>query len=625
MTILGKDNFMLNSDNPLINALREQLQLDSKTLYELQTFDPGKITSPLEMKDAKLWIDVLHSRKGSTIGIIPDYDADGVLSGSLLYAALYELGFDDVTLYPPRIDTGYGMSKQSVEELMELNPNIQTIITTDNGIAAFEGIAYAKSLGLSVLVSDHHLGSEEEPVFDVAVNPNRHNDPSTFKGGAGTVVIWKLMTLYAATYAPEKTSAIYNLFPLAGLSIVADVMPMEAENRTIVHMTVQAFQNKVLMYQAGVGHHPKYRRIFEGLVELWELFEEKGNLKYGIDEGLFGFTLVPMLNSPRRMIGSSRLGFEMFIDFDDSPAPEETAKSLLELNQKRKDTINAISTDVIAKLAQRYENHTPASIVVAVDAKPGIAGLISSKITDRFGVPSLVFATEFFGGTGELMTQERLIESGHEAMSASARSPEGFNIKTALDAVNESVPNILLSYGGHAGAAGARIKCSGFDTFVQTTEAIFGQIAAEIDFNPEEKQRRAIGTSFLFTEPGHYSRSQYQFSQSEVTVDQLIELTKFVKGLKPFGQGFKEPTFTVAINPETTELKPLGKAKKGIEPKHAKVQLDKMSVIFWNVSDEIKRHFEDVDKTIYVTGNFNINSFNGIDSIQLIANKVVAS
>ena len=196
--ILGNDNYMLNSDNPLINALREQLGLDSKTLYDLQTFDPSKITSPLEMKDAQKWVDVLHTRKGTPIGIIPDYDADGVLSGSLLYGALYELGFDDVTLYPPRIDTGYGMSKQSVEELMELNPNIQTILTTDNGIAAFEGVAYAKELGLTVLVSDHHLGSEEEPVFDVAVNPNRHADPSTFKGGAGTVVIWKLMTLYAS-------------------------------------------------------------------------------------------------------------------------------------------------------------------------------------------------------------------------------------------------------------------------------------------------------------------------------------------------------------------------------------------------------------------------------------------
>lgn len=621
--ILENDNFMLNSDNPLINALREQLGLDSQTLYDLQTFDPRKITSPLEMKDAQRWVDVLHTRKGTPIGIIPDYDADGVLSGSLLYAALYELGFNDVTLYPPRITTGYGMSKTSVEELMEMNPNIKTILTTDNGIAAYEGVAYAKSIGCTVLVSDHHLGSEDEPIFDVGVNPNRHNDPSTFKGGAGTVVIWKLMTLYAMTYAPDKIGAMYNLFPLAGLSIVADVMPMEAENRTLVHMTVQAFQNRVLMFQAGQGHHPKYTRIFDGLIELWSLFDEKGNLKYGIDEGLFGFTLVPMLNSPRRMIGSSRLGFEMFIDFDDSPTPQETAINLLELNQKRKDTINSIAAEVIAKLSETYKNHIPACIAVAVDAKAGIAGLISSKITERFGVPSLVFATEFFNGSGELMTQARLIESGHTEMSASARSPEGFNIKTALDKVDESVPNVLLSYGGHAGAAGAKIACASFDLFAQTADAIFGQIAAEIDFNPEERQRRAIGTSFLFTDPGHYSRSKYQFTQKEVTIDQLIALTKFVKGLKPFGQGFKEPSFTVAINTSSSELKPLGKAKKGVLPKHAKLQLDKMSIIFWNISDEYKHHFEEPDKTIYITGTFNINEFNGKESVQLIANKLV--
>lgn len=617
-------NYNLNSNNILIQALREKLDLTPEKLYDLQTFDPRKITSPLEMKDTQAWVDLLHTRKETAIGIIPDYDADGILSGSLLYGALYELGFTDVTIYTPRIDTGYGMSETSVKELLQLNPNVETILTTDNGIAAFEGIAYAKSLNKTVLVSDHHLGpTDNEPNFDIAVNPNRHNDPSTFKGGAGTVIIWKLMTWYAICYEPEKVSAIYNLFPFAGISNIADVMPMKAENRTLVDMTVKAFTQKINMYQAKLNHHPKYQRLFDGLIELWSLFNEDGKLKYGIDEDIFGFTLVPMLNSPRRMVNSSKLGFEMFIDLPDtSTTPHDTAIALRDLNQKRKDTVSAIAANVILTLSNTFETYTPACIVVAVDAKPGIAGLISSKITDKFGTPSIVFANEFIDGSGKLLSPEDLQALPTRGMSSSARAPENFNIKTALDAVNEALPDLMSSYGGHAGAAGIHINSNQFGTFVQACENIFAQIAAQLDFDPKAQELRDIGKSFLFTNPGHYSRSRYQFQHDNITVGQLIELVHFINGLKPFGQGFKEPQFTVAIPPENRKIEPLGRATNGDLPKHAKIVIPNMTVIYWNVTKEILKMYES-DNMIYVTGNLRINSFNGVESIQLIANKTI--
>lgn len=616
-------NHMLNTDNILIATLRKKLDLTSEKLYQLQSYSPNNITSPLEMKDTQNWVDLLYAHRFDPIGIIPDYDADGVLSGSLLYGALFELGFTDVTIYTPRITTGYGMSETSVKELLELNPNIATILTTDNGIAAFEGIAYAKNLGKTVLVSDHHLGNQKEPNFDSAVNPNRYNDPSTFKGGAGTVVIWKLMVWYAACYAPDKMAAIYNLFPFAGISNIADVMPITDENRTLVKMTVKAFSQKINMHQAKLGHHPKYERLFDGLLELWGLFNENGKLKYGVNEDLFGFSLVPMLNSPRRMTGSSKLGFEMFIDFDESPTPLETAHALDSLNQLRKNTVNEIAACVIDTLLAHYQaSNIPACITVAVDTKPGIAGLISSQITNQFGVPSLVFAKEFNIKPGEILTQTDLDSIAPTGMAASARSPEAFNIKTALDAVDTASPGLLDSYGGHAGAAGAHINSMNFEKFVLATETVFAQVAAQIEFDPKQIESHNIGKSFLFTPKGHYSRSTYQFEQDAVSVESLVELTKFVDSLRPFGQGFKEPQFTVAIDTTCVKPTPLGKAQVNGHPKHIKFQLTNMSVIYWNVSQTDLERFETAD-LIYVTGKFSINSFNGNDSIQLIANKTI--
>ena len=616
-------NHMLNTDNILIATLRKKLDLTSEKLYQLQSYSPNNITSPLEMKDTQNWVDLLYAHRFDPIGIIPDYDADGVLSGSLLYGALFELGFTDVTIYTPRITTGYGMSETSVKELLDLNPNIATILTTDNGIAAFEGIAYAKKLGKTVLVSDHHLGNQKEPNFDSAVNPNRYNDPSTFKGGAGTVIIWKLMVWYAACYVPDKMAAIYNLFPFAGISNIADVMPITDENRTLVKMTVKAFSQKINMHQAKLGHHPKYERLFDGLIELWGLFNENGKLKYGVNEDLFGFSLVPMLNSPRRMTGSSKLGFEMFIDFDESPTPLETAHALDNLNQLRKNTVNEIAACVIDTLLARYQaSNIPACITVAVDTKPGIAGLISSQITNQFGVPSLVFAKEFNIKPGEILTQADLNSIAPTGMAASARSPEAFNIKTALDAVDTASPGLLDSYGGHAGAAGAHINSTNFEKFVLATETVFAQVAAQIEFDPKQIESRSIGKSFLFTPKGHYSRSTYQFEQDAVSVESLVELTKFVDSLRPFGQGFKEPQFTVAIDTTSVKPTPLGKAQVNGHPKHVKFQLTNMSVIYWNVSQTDLERFEAAD-LIYVTGKFSINSFNGNDSIQLIANKTI--
>lgn len=616
-------NYNLNTTNPLIASLREKLNLTPQKLFQLQTFDPTLITSPLEMRDAEKWIDLLYQLKDTIIGIIPDYDADGILSGSLLYGSLYELGFTDVTLYPPRIDTGYGMSKKSVIELLELNPNITTILTTDNGIAAFDGITYAKELGLKVLVSDHHLGPDPEPPFDVAVNPNRHNDPSTYKGNAGTAVIWKMMVYYALKYYPEKMQAIYDLYPLAGTSLIADVMPMTLENRTLVDMAVKSMRDKVGLYQKSIGHHPKYSRIFEGLTQLWNVFDLNGKLKYGIDEGFLGFSLAPLLNSPRRMFGTSELGFQVFIDMGQDMPPFETATELFNVNETRKTVVNKIATSVIDQIKQKLTS-APPCIVVAVDAKPGIAGLIAGNIQNKFRVPTIVFSNEFFSGTGEIMTQDTLSKSTKVSMAASARSPEGLNIKDALDEINKTSPELLLSYGGHAGAAGVHIKCENLDKFVDACEVVFARIASETNYNVSEIEENELQEGYIFTLHPETSRGKYTFNLNEIHIDQLIELSKFVTSLKPFGNGFPEPVFRIELSKQDftsgrITLAPIGKNNK----KHAKLELPKIKAIFWNIKQEtINQLYQDDYQYAYLTGKLATNSFRGVESMQLTVDNI---
>ena len=616
---INKSKVMIEfMENQIINQLRYNYKLSNDKLYELTTFDPNKITSPFEMNDALDFINLLAECKFENIGIIPDYDADGILSGSLLYASLFELGFKSITLYTPRIDTGYGMSIQSVDEIRLINPNVNVIITTDNGIAANEGVNYAKSLGIKVLVSDHHIGSENEPNFDVAVNPNKLNDLSTFKGSSGTVVIWKLMVVFAHTYKPESMTSIYNLFPLAGISLISDVMPMIKENRTLVTMTINVLKKgKFELYRLKqYALTEQYARIFDGLIALFDVFEINDSLKYGVDEDFIGFTLAPMLNAPRRMTSTSELGFKLFVQLTNE-LPFDIAKELFEVNKQRKELVNTIVQKVVEQIDESYDE-TPNIIVAAVDTKTGIAGLISSNITNKFNVPSIVFAANFINETGQTLSQAELMKSGKKTLSASARSNEDINLKIMLDNVNEKYPNVLNSYGGHAGAAGLSINVENYDIFIAAINDVFNEALSKLQNEHGNSQNNQSKLIKLTTSVIPYFPQAFDVTNEEKEI--LIETFDFLQSLKPFGEQFREPLFELIL-PKTDFTSQLIKiSTMGAKSNHLKLVSPNLVAIYWNVSDKIKEKLNSEFEYISIVGKLSLNEFRGKKTVQIIIN-----
>ena len=250
-------------------------EFNSITNMTPELYDQLVNSKPSDWHDGSLlhrsreWIDFLHTLDGKVITVIPDYDADGLMSGDTIYAALYVLGWTNVNMYYPTMATGYGLSEESLEEALGLFPDTEAIITTDNGIKAYAGVKKAKELGLSVLVTDHHPGVELEPDADVIVDPNSfYDDTYPFKSISGGEVAYKLMVYYAQTYGTvEQLALVQALYPFAGISAVADMMEMLDENRFLVKETVKFLSNFTVNQNAPA----EYLRPFKGL---WAILEE---------------------------------------------------------------------------------------------------------------------------------------------------------------------------------------------------------------------------------------------------------------------------------------------------------------------------------------------------------------
>lgn len=394
---------------------------------------------------AQEWVDCLHEQRGKKILIIPDYDSDGVMSGLIVYASLYALGWTDVHLYYPTMDTGYGLSVDSLNEALKEMPDADVIITTDNGIKAYEGIAEAKRRGLVVLVTDHHPGVEEEPEADVIVDPNSFYDNTyPFNAICGGEVAYKLMSLYAKQHGSDQERVWVNaLYPFAGISAVADMMDMLDENRFLVKETVSYLSNFYVDNSA-----PKeYLRPFKGLWALLEELKDNGKLKYGVDADTIGFYISPMLNASRRVMSTSKYAFQVFMD-DDVTRSRTYAKELWAINEHRKNRSNALSQAAMAKW------HGYDSLVTVIDAGVGYPGLVSGQLTGTFDLPTVVFSYEITGD-GLLVSDESVLPG--YVLHGSGRAPEWFHMGKAMTLIHSRNPEWFVSWGGHAGALGCAI------------------------------------------------------------------------------------------------------------------------------------------------------------------------
>ncbi|MBM1188230.1 MULTISPECIES: single-stranded-DNA-specific exonuclease RecJ [Pseudomonas] len=434
-----------------------------------------------------LLVQALDQRQ--RILIVGDFDADGATASTVGMLGLRLLGAAHVDyLVPNRFEYGYGLTPEIVEVALTREP--QLLITVDNGISSVEGVAAAKKAGLKVLVTDHHLPGTELPAADAIVNPNQPGCAFPSKALAGVGVIFYVLIALRARlnslgrYEHSQAPNIAELLDLVALGSVADVVPLDANNRILVHQGLERIR-------AG--------RARPGLKAILEVAKRDHTRITSTD---LGFILGPRLNAAGRLDDMS-LGIECLLT-DDANAARAMAAQLDEMNQDRKSIEQGMQREALAQLKELPVDSMPFGLCLFdPDWHQGVIGILASRLKERYFRPTFAFA-----------------DAGDGLLKGSGRSVPGFHIRDALSVVAAQHPDLIAKYGGHAMAAGLTLPVANFEQFSQAFDAEVRRQLRE-----EDLTGRLLSDGSLTVEEFH------------------LELARALRNAGPWGQHFPEPLF----------------------------------------------------------------------------------
>lgn len=469
------------------------------------------IYDPFAMKDMDRAAErVLRAiRNGENVAVLGDYDADGVSATAVLYLYLESANPDMKLGYyiPDRFTEGYGMSRRAIDCLHEHGASL--IITVDTGITAIDEVEYAKSLGMDVVVTDHHECREILPDAVAVVDPHRPDCTYPFSDLAGVGVAFKLITAVEALSKGEivpsvaTVKEIYKHYSdLATLGTIADVMPVTDENRAII---VRGLWN--------MTHAPR-----PGIRALGERFSSDQNGLKDVTASTIGFFLAPRINAAGRMEHASRALELLLIDEADENCEQAAAllaDHLCQLNTERQKQESDIVQSLEARVAEQCDLSSDRVLVVADDDwHPGVIGIAASKVVEKYGLPAILIT---FDGATEGAPNDRDVGRG------SGRSIEGVNLIEAICACGDS----LVKYGGHELAAGLSIERGQIDTFRQAINAYIKAhetedtwtrvVPADLELNASDVTMR-LAEEMLLLEPFGVANPTPVFFLRDVTV-----------------------------------------------------------------------------------------------------------
>jgi single-stranded-DNA-specific exonuclease len=448
--------------------------------------------------------------------IVADYDCDGATACAVGVRGLALLGARHVQyLVPDRVVDGYGLTASIARRVAERGADM--LITVDNGIASVEGVGEAKALGLSVVVTDHHLPGPALPAADAIVNPNQPGCTFESKSMAGVGVMFYLLLQLRAElrargrFDQASQPRLEPLLPLVALGTVADVVRLDNNNRRLVAQGL--------------------KRIRAGQMQpgIQALFDAAGRKAPAATTFDFGFALGPRINAAGRLADMT-LGIECLLT-DDAARAAELARHLDAINRERREIEGGMreqAMQLAEGLFDEGEEPPPAISVFDPDFHEGVVGIVASRLKDRLHRPTFVFAASSAPG------------KEHE-LKGSGRSIAGFHLRDALDLVAKRHPGVILKFGGHAMAAGCTVAEEHFETFEQA----FAQVAQEW-LDAATLTRRLETDGPLAPE---YCRAEL--------VDQLQ--------LQVWGQGFAPPTFSEQVQVLSQRL--VGEAKNHLQLK----------------------------------------------------------
>jgi single-stranded-DNA-specific exonuclease len=468
---------------------------------------------------AKLLADIIVQQK--RICIVADYDCDGATACAVALRGLRLLGAQHVDyLVPNRVVDGYGLTPSISDRVAATGAEV--LITVDNGIASSTGVARGKELGLTVIVTDHHLPVAETPQADAIVNPNQHGCTFASKAMAGVGVMFYTLL---ATRSEMRERGLYEtcpqpkldvLLPLVALGTVADVVKLDTNNRRLVSQGLRRIR---------AGNLP---------VGMAALFAVAGRKSFAATTADFGFALAPRINAAGRL-SDMRLGIEC-LTTDDAARANELAKQLDSINRERREIEGGMRDQALAiaeGLLDTSEDPPSGISVFDPDFHEGVVGIVASRLKDQWHRPTFVFAPSgALNASGDLVGE----------LKGSGRSIAGFHLRDALDLVAKRHPDLLLRFGGHAMAAGCTIDEDSFELF----DVAFQQVASDW-LDKETLQRRLLTDGSL--------------PASECRVDVAESLNREV-----WGQGFLPPIFCDTV--EVISQRIVGEKHLALKMKH---------------------------------------------------------
>lgn len=432
------------------------------------------------------WLLVNAILDEQRILIVGDFDADGATSCALLVSALRQMGARDVNfLVPDRFRYGYGLTPEIVDVAASHSP--QLLITVDNGISSVAGVAHARSLGMSVLITDHHLPGDELPAADAIVNPNQHGCSFPSKAVAGVGVAFYLLVAARALLREKGHSAgdinLADWLDLVALGTIADVVPMDQNNRILVSEGLRRIRGG---------------RSRPGIYALLDI--ARADTKTVTSQQL-AFNVAPRLNAAGRL-DDMAIGIQCLLAEEGEAG--RLAHELDRLNEERKTLEREMRQQAEAYIERHRLTAPEGRVGIAMyspDWHQGVVGIVASRVKERFGRPAIVFAR---GDEGEL--------------KGSGRSIPGLHLRDVLDSIAVRHPKLIKTFGGHAMAAGLTILEADLEAFANAFD---------------DEARRWLSAEAL---------TRTLVSDGEL--DALtLDTAREVFELAPWGQGFPEPLF----------------------------------------------------------------------------------
>ena len=494
--------------------------------------------------------------------IVGDFDADGASSTALSMLALGMMGCKNHDyLVPNRFNFGYGLSPQIVDVAHE--QGAQVIMTVDNGIACFAGVERAKELGITVLITDHHLAAESLPIADAIVNPNQPNCSFMSKNLAGVGVAFYLMLALRAHlrgvdwFAQNDIDVpnLADLLDIVALGTVADVVPLDENNRILVHQGLLRIRSD------------KCRPGIQALIEV------AGRDKRKMVASDLGFVIGPRLNAAGRLDDMS-MGIECLLTDSDYKA-KQIAVELDSLNRERREIEQSMQQEAVTALdsLQLSEQDMPHGLVLyQADFHQGVIGILAGRIKEKYFRPTIAFAHQ-----------------DDEIIKGSARSIPGVHIRDLLEELSTRYPGLIIKFGGHAMAAGLSIEMAKLEEFKKR----FTQLAQE------HLAGKPLAGELI--------------SDGELPAQALtLEFSQLLKDAGPWGQGFPEPLFDGQF--ELVEQRIVGH-------KHLKMMLRMPSgklvdAIAFNVDTQVWPNEQ--CKHVELAYKLDINEFRGRTSLQFL-------